>query len=61
VLAEIPFDKNIRTSLSMSVPIFLLNPRTKASKELLKFAAGLIGLEYRKSLLERIFERIKIW
>jgi septum site-determining protein MinD len=61
VLAEIPFDKTIRTSLSMSVPVFLLNPKAKASKELLKFAAGLIGLEYRKSWLERVFERIKIW
>lgn len=61
VLAEIPYDKNIRASLSMSLPIFLLNPKSKASRELLKFSAGLIGLEYRKSLLERIFERLKVW
>ena len=61
VLAEIPYDKNIRVSLGMSVPSFLLDSRSKASKEFLKFSAGLLGLEYRKSLLERIFERLKVW
>jgi hypothetical protein len=38
-----------------------MNSGAKASRELLKFSAGLIGEEYRESMISKIFARLKIW
>jgi MinD-like ATPase involved in chromosome partitioning or flagellar assembly len=61
VLVSVPYDKNVRSSLDLATPVFLMNSGSKASRTLLKFSAGLIGLEYRESLISRIFSRLKIW
>jgi len=61
VLASIPFDKSVRYSADMAAPVFLLNERARASRELLKFSSSLIGIPYTESLLSRIFGRLKIW
>jgi septum site-determining protein MinD len=61
VVANIPYDKNVRSSLELATPVFLMNSGAKASRELLKFSAGLIGEEYRESLISKIFARLKIW
>jgi septum site-determining protein MinD len=61
VLVSIPYDSNIRLSLGLATPLFLIDPRSKASKELLKFSASLIGLKYKESLMSRIFSKLKFW
>jgi septum site-determining protein MinD len=61
VLASIPYDNNMRLSLSLTTPLFLIKPWAKASKEFLKFSASLIGLEYRESVISRFLSRLKFW
>ena len=55
VISSIPFDKNVYKSLSVGSPIFLSNPKSKASKEFLKIASRLAGEEYKERGLLRFF------
>ncbi|MEM5766174.1 MAG: cell division ATPase MinD [Candidatus Aenigmatarchaeota archaeon] len=60
VLASIPYDKNIKKALSLKMPAVMLNKNSPASREMIKFAARLVGEEYRpESSLSRIMERLK--
>ncbi|MEM5855424.1 MAG: cell division ATPase MinD [Candidatus Aenigmatarchaeota archaeon] len=60
VLASIPYDKNIKKALSLKMPVVMLNKNSPASKEMIKFAAKLVGEEYRvESSFSRIMERLK--
>ncbi|MEM5772807.1 MAG: cell division ATPase MinD [Candidatus Aenigmatarchaeota archaeon] len=60
VLASIPYDKNIKKSLSLKMPVVVLNKNSPASKEIIKFAARLVGEEYKlDSSFSRIMERLR--
>jgi len=48
VIATIPFDKEVLRSLSIRVPVVLLNEKSRASKEIIKLAGILIGEEIKK-------------
>jgi septum site-determining protein MinD len=61
VLASIPYDNNIRLSLGLSTPLFLIDPWSKASRELIKFSANLIGVEYREGLISKLLSRFRFW
>lgn len=62
VIATIPYEKDVYRSTALKQPIFLLNPNNKASKEILKLAAYISGVEYfeRKSILEKMAEKFRI-
>jgi len=60
VLASIPYDKNVKKALSIKMPVVMLNKNSPASKEMIKFAARLVGEEYKvESSFSRIMERLK--
>ncbi|MEM5829343.1 MAG: cell division ATPase MinD [Candidatus Aenigmatarchaeota archaeon] len=60
VLASIPYDKNIKKALSLKMPVVLLNKNSPASREMIKFAARLVGEEYKSdSSFYRIMERLR--
>jgi len=61
VIASIPYDKNVKRSLSLSVPVYLLKSNAKASKALVRFSASLIGEEYEESRFSRIFNKLRFW
>jgi len=61
VLASIPYDNNIRFSLGLSTPLFLINPESKASREFLRLAANLIGAEIKESPIHKLLLRMKFW
>ena len=56
VISTIPRDKHVLRSLAARVPVIDLSPNSKASKELTKLAALLIGEEYKSGGL---FSRLK--
>lgn len=56
VIANIPFDKRVLRSLSMRIPIALLEPRSRVSKEIEKVAAFILGEEMKK---ETFFDMLK--
>jgi len=60
VLSSIPFDKNVYKSLTVGSPVFLSNPRSKASREFLKLASHIIGENYRESTLSRLAQKFSI-
>ena len=60
VLASIPYDKNIKKALSLKMPVVVLNKNSPASKEMIKFAARLVGEQYQvESSFSRIMERLR--
>lgn len=60
VIASIPFDKNVNKSLASKIPVVIFKPKTKASKELFKLGANLIGESYKQeSLFSRILKKFK--
>jgi septum site-determining protein MinD len=60
VLASIPYDKNVKKALSAKIPVVVLNKSSPASKEMIKFAARLVGEEYRaESSFSRIMESLR--
>jgi septum site-determining protein MinD len=62
VIATIPYDKDVYRSTALKQPIFILNPNNRASKELVKFAAFISGVEYfeKKSLLEKVADKFRV-
>jgi cell division ATPase MinD len=62
VIATIPYDKDVYRSTALKQPIFLLNPNNRASKELVKLAAFISGVEYfeKKSLLEKVADKFRV-
>jgi cell division ATPase MinD len=60
VLASIPYDKNVKKALAAKIPVVILNKNSPASREMIKFAAKLVGAEYQpESSFSRIMERLK--
>ncbi|MEM7819636.1 MAG: cell division ATPase MinD [Candidatus Aenigmatarchaeota archaeon] len=57
VISVIPYDKNVSKSLHNKVPITISHPKSPASKEIIKFASNLIGIEYKHE--RNIIEFIK--
>jgi hypothetical protein len=47
VIATVPFDKEVLRSLSVRVPVTLLDERSKSSREFIKLSAMLVGEEHR--------------
>jgi MinD-like ATPase involved in chromosome partitioning or flagellar assembly len=62
VIATISYDKDVYRSTALKQPIFLLNPNNRASKELVKLAAFISGVEYfeKKSLLEKVADKFRV-
>jgi len=60
VISSIPFDKNVYKSLTIGSPIFLSNPRSKASREFLKIAYWLLGEKQKKRGFTKILQRFSI-
>jgi MinD-like ATPase involved in chromosome partitioning or flagellar assembly len=62
VIVTIPYDKDVYRSTALKQPIFLLNPNNRASKELVKLAAYISGVEYfeRKSFFEKIADKFRV-
>ena len=56
VIGEIPFDKKVLKSLGLKVPVTLLYPKSKVSRELVKVSAKIAGIPYaeRKGLYSRL-------
>jgi len=46
VISAIPFDKNVHRSLTLKMPVVMLNPHSAASRELHILASKLIGRTY---------------
>ena len=46
VISSIPFDKNVHKSLTLKMPVVMLNPHGAASRELYSLASRLIGKTY---------------
>jgi len=61
VIASIPYDKNVNKSLASKIPVISFNPRTPASKEILRLGAALIGERYAyESSFSKLFNRLKL-
>jgi septum site-determining protein MinD len=61
VIATIPYDKNVKKSLTTKMPVVNMNPNTAASKEFFKLAARLVGMPYRsEGLLSRILGKLRL-
>lgn len=56
VVASIPYDKNVKKSLVLKIPVIVYRKYSPASKELIKFAAKLVNEEYK---IESSFSRLK--
>jgi cell division ATPase MinD len=62
VIASIPYDKNIRKSLAMKMPVVSYNPGFDVSKNFLKLASEIMGEEIiKESGLFRKFKFLKFW
>lgn len=60
VLISIPYDKNVKRALSLKMPVVMLNKNSPASREIIRFAAKLVGEHYnQESSFSRIMERLK--
>ena len=61
IISRVPRDKEVLRSLSSKLPVVDMNPKAKASKEISKLAAYLVGEEYRSpgmmSRLSGMFRR----
>jgi len=62
VIATIPYDKNVYRSTALKQPIFLLDPKNRASKELIRLGAYISGEEYfeKKSFLEKMADKFRL-
>jgi MinD-like ATPase involved in chromosome partitioning or flagellar assembly len=61
VIARIPYDKNVKKSVAIKMPVVNLNPYAKASKEFFKLASGLVGQPYvQEGFIQRIVGRFKL-
>ncbi len=61
VISSIPYDKNVVESITLKMPVLITRPKSKASKEIIKLAAFLIGREIKEeSRFSRFFERFKL-
>lgn len=55
VIANIPRDRNVAKSLAAKLPVIDYNPRSKASREMVKLAAHIAGETYRpQGFLSRV-------
>lgn len=55
IISQIPRDKEVLRSLASKIPVVDINPKSKASREISKLAAYLVGEEYRApGLLSRM-------
>ncbi|MCX6819431.1 MAG: cell division ATPase MinD [Candidatus Aenigmarchaeota archaeon] len=62
VIASISYDKNIRKSLAMKMPLVSYNPGTDTSKAFIKLASELMGEEIiKESGLFSILKRMRFW
>jgi len=60
VIASIPFDKNVNKSLASKIPVVVLKPKSKASKELIKLGKKLFGETYMpRGKLSRFLQRLR--
>jgi len=60
VISTIPFDKNVDRSVTLKTPVVLFSPKSKASKELFKLAASLIGEKYEtEGIFRWILKRLR--
>lgn len=60
IISRIPRDKEVLRSLSAKLPVVDLNPKSKASREISKLAAFLVGEEYRPpGVFSRVFSRLR--
>jgi septum site-determining protein MinD len=48
VISQIPRDKNVPRSLAAKIPVVEYSPRSKASREMLRLAAHLVGEPYKQ-------------
>ncbi|MEM7825372.1 MAG: cell division ATPase MinD [Candidatus Aenigmatarchaeota archaeon] len=61
VIASIPSDKNVLKSLALRTPVVLFNKKSKASKEIIKFAGNIIGETYRQEgFFSRFFKKLRL-
>lgn len=57
IISQIPRDKEVLRSLAAKLPVVDMNPKSKASREISKLAAYLVGEEYRSpGVLSRFSE-----
>ena len=57
IISRIPRDKEVLRSLAAKLPVVDMNPKSKASREISKLAAYLVGEEYRSpGVLSRFSE-----
>jgi len=60
VISKIPRDKEVLRSLAAKIPVVDLYPKAKASREIARLAAFLVGEEYRPpGLISRVFGRLR--
>ncbi|MBU5690185.1 MAG: cell division ATPase MinD [Candidatus Aenigmatarchaeota archaeon] len=62
IIGKIPFDKNVRKSLSFRQPLMIYNPYSPASVEIKKIAAKILNEKYENEkflIFKRIFKGIK--
>jgi MinD-like ATPase involved in chromosome partitioning or flagellar assembly len=60
IISRIPRDREVLRSLSAKLPVVDLNPKSKASREISKLAAFLVGEEYRPpGMFSRVFRRLR--
>jgi len=60
VVSSIPFDKSVYRSLSVGSPVFLSNPKSKASREFLKLAYWLTGEKYKEKGFSGLLQKFSI-
>jgi septum site-determining protein MinD len=60
IIARIPFDKNVERSLALKIPVVVLKPKSRASKELLRLSEALVGKSRKSSFFSRILRRLRV-
>jgi len=59
VIAEIPEDLSVRQAIAKRTPILYHKPHSKASKEIRRLAASLVGMQYKEKSRFSIFSFIR--
>jgi cell division ATPase MinD len=60
VISKIPRDKEVSRSLAAKLPVVDMSPKSKASREISRLAAYLVGEDYRPpGMLSRMFGRFR--
>jgi septum site-determining protein MinD len=57
IIGEIPHDKHVKRSLIMKLPVVVYRPRGKASVEIYKMSAALMGIPLRQSF----WSKMRFW